>query len=722
MRSRLHPRFAFILALIAAPLSAQQPSPSPTPSAAASGPTFPAGVELVTVDTVVTDKKGTPVTDLTQQDFTLFEDGQAQPIASFEAVQLPAQPSQGPPPRRPAISTNTTPQDRTARSFLLLFDDIHLTPQQAQRAKIAVGEFLKTGVRDGDKVLLVNTAGGVWWSTTMPAGRDDLVGLLKRLDGRHIPDTSPDRISDFEAMRIYVYHDQQIEDRVSRRFDTYGGGTKAQQQAGQQQSGGLQGDGDPMVRARAAEVYFQSVSRTRISLQIMERVLVAMASTRGRKSMVIVSEGFIYDPNLDEFKTVLQASRRSNTALYFVDTRGLGGQFYEQSAEFGPALDERDVGFTLSDTLEAAAGAEELAVDSGGFAVKNTNDLARGIQRIAEESRVYYLLGYHPTNMAADGRFRKIEVKLARKGLRVRARKGYYAPVSGQVKNAPKPVEASDPDLQAALDSPYESQQIGLRLGSYVFDETMLGRASTVVAADIDIRELAFEEKDGRAVDAVEVLMIVVHRETGEHFRYDQKVDMKLSPPTREKLSHTWFPLVRDFELAPGGYQAKLVVRDVNNRRIGSIIHEFEVPPLAGLRVSSPIVSDTLKPQEDPKATPRPAILARRSFESGGTLYTTYDVYGAMRDSKSGMPRVTAGYSVQRVGGPTVATIAPTPIRPTSLGKLSRLVGTPLTGAAPGDYEAVITVRDEVAGKTVELREPFAIVPAGTLTPVTPAS
>ena len=99
------------------------------------------------------------------------------------------------------------------------------------------------------------------------------------------------------------------------------------------------------------------------------------------------------------------------------------------TAQFGPALPEQDVGFAFAETFDAVAGSELVASDSGGFTVRNTNDLAEGIQRIADETRAYYLLGYVPANTARDGKFRKIQVKLANgKGREVRARKGYFAP------------------------------------------------------------------------------------------------------------------------------------------------------------------------------------------------------------------------------------------------------------------------------------------------------
>ena len=308
---------------------------------------------------------------------------------------------------------------------MILFDDIHLTMAGAHKAKAAVAQFLKTGVREGDRVSLIATGGGAWWSTRMEAGRDELIALLKRLDGRFIPDSSPERMSDYEAMRIHIYHDQQVEERVAAALRDL----RRQRPAGVAQDSNMYMNGDPFVQARATDVYFQSVSRNRITLQVLQRVLTSLGAAKGRKAVILVSEGFIYDPNLSEFKDAVQASRRGNAAMYFLDVRGLTGMPAYFTAEFGPAIDSRDIGAVFLDTLQEAEGAESLASDSGGFSVKNTNDLGKGIQRISDESRTYYLLGYIPSVAARDGRFRKIQVKLpGKKGINIRARKGYFAP------------------------------------------------------------------------------------------------------------------------------------------------------------------------------------------------------------------------------------------------------------------------------------------------------
>lgn len=685
--------------------AAQTPAPAASPSPdAASSPSFPARVEQVTVDVVVTDKKGNPITGLTKDDFRVIEEGVPQSVATFDAVSVPATASTVT-PERPRIASNTDREARTGRTFVVLFDDMHLTPMQAHRAKSAVAQFLRTGVREGDRVTLVASGGGAWWSTRMEAGRDELITMVKRLDGRHIPDSSPERMSDNEAMRIHVYHDTQVEQRVSRRFETYG---VAARSARSQEDSGLYAEGDPFVRARASDVYFQAVSRNRITLQVLERVLLSLASTRGRKSLVLVSEGFIYDPNLSEFKSVVQASRRANTACYFVDTRGLSGPSF-MSAEFGPAIDDRDIGAALMDTLLESEGAESISADTGGFTVKNTNDLAKGIQRIANESQAYYLLGYTPQNAARDGRFRKIEVKLpGKKGIQVRARRGYYAPLEGG-KPLKADIKGADPDIQAALDSPYDVDGIPLRMTSFVFDETLMGKASALIATDVDVRSFDFQEQDGRFMDTLEFLLVVAHRETGEFFRYDQKVEMKLQAGTRDRLFKTWFPVVRDFELAPGGYQAKIVVRDKNAGRIGTVVHEFEVPDLTQFRVSTPLLSDALQTDSDQKPTARPTMVVRRTFPPGSTLFASFEVYGAAKEKASAMPQVSAGYVVRRPSGEAILEQPSSRINPTSLGKLSRMFGQPLPPEATGELELVLTVKDEITGKTVQVREPFTV-------------
>ena len=184
-------------------------------------------------------------------------------------------------------------------------------------------------------------------------------------------------------------------------------------------------------------------------------------------------------------------------------------------------------------------------------------------------------------------------------------------------------------------------------------------------------------------------------------------------PATRQ--NQAWYPIPREFELAPGGYQAKIVVRDKNSGRIGTLVHEFEVPALGPFRISTPVLSDTLQPAPtgEKAGTPQPTLLARRSFAPGSMLLAQFEVYGAGKEKATGMPQVTAGYEVRRTDGTMVTHVDPTRIQPTSLGRLMRLMGTKIEDWPAGDYEMVFNLKDEIAGKTIEVKEPFAVVAAG---------
>src|SRR2546428_4133708 len=449
----------------------------------------------------------------------------------------------------------------------------------------------------------------------MEAGRDDMIDLVKRLSGRSVPDTGRDRMSDYEAMRIHVFRDEMVMNRVQRRLEAAGLMTATQQS---QHVTGPRAVEDPLVTGRAAELYYGVAARNRITLEALERSLQALVDVQGRKWLVLVSDGFIYDPQVALFKRLVDASRRANTAIYFVNSRGLEGLPLAMTAEFAAPLPGEDIGSAFAESFEATEGSESLAADSGGFTVGNTNDLTSGFKRIADETRVYYLIGYNPTNAARDGTFRKIQVKVrAGKGIQVRARKGYYAPSAPQTALSPK---SGDPVFQHALDSPYEVADIPLRMTHFVREETpLLGRAHVLVAVEVDIRNLGFEEKEGRSTDTLEFLLVAANRETGQFSRQDQKVDLKLPPATRELITRTWLPIVREFELGTGRYQAKIVVRDKATGRIGTVVHEFEVPDLASFRVTTPVVSDVRDDSEEGGTGDRLAGVARRDVPQGAS-------------------------------------------------------------------------------------------------------
>src|SRR5262249_17950517 len=141
------------------------------------------------------------------------------------------------------------------------------------------------------------------------------------------------------------------------------------------------------------------------------RAVEGLGAIRGRKFVLLVTEGFIQDADQQPYRNLVAAAQRVNAAIYFVDPTGLEALTERASAEAA-----RDIEFTPNKFASAEAtaaamratrqvmnervqrlpflGVESVAEDTGGFVVRNTNDVAGGVARAARESRTYYLLGY----------------------------------------------------------------------------------------------------------------------------------------------------------------------------------------------------------------------------------------------------------------------------------------------------------------------------------------
>jgi VWFA-related protein len=719
----IHPgrllRVAGICAFAAAALSAQAPETQ----------RFRSGVDLVTVDAVVVDRDGQPVVGLTRADFTVLEDGRRQAVTDFEAIALDApvvNASALPPPAPlPPVSSNVGQRFAAAsgRAFAVVFDDLNLTRAQGDQARKALKDFLEGTASPDDTITFVTTSGVAWLNAKMPADRERLLGVMSRVEGKFVPDTSAERMTDYEAMRIHQYQDILVEAQVRRRYEYNRVNGLAPRRPQDQNDNPKAGDEmrgdygviDSYIQSHAEEVYATHEARNREVLNLIARAVDALRSARGRKSVVLLSKGFIYDTELRGFRDVARAAREANVAIYFIDARGLEvapSQFTAQS--IGPT-DPRDIGAAFAGIQLEAAGAVSVAEESGGFAVLNNNDLSSGFRRIAAESRQYYLLGYVSSNAKRDGRFRRIEVKVTRPGVKVRARRGYYAPQDA----APGAVTrvGLDPDVQRALDAPREIADVPLRATALVFEEARAGIASVMLAAETDVRRFAFKPAQGRLTNVLEFAAVVTNRETGEVAKFGQSVEMNLQPDTLRSLAKSWYPVAHEFELAPGPYEARIAVRDRNAGLVGSVTHAFEVPALAGFRVSSPILSDAVQ-AESAAQTAKPLLLARRTFDAGATLFCQFAVFGAARDAATGRPRVTSGWRLLRADGSLVREQPARELAPDAAGGLVRLYGISLAGLLPGEYALALEVRDEIGVEVVERREPFTVEPGVGISPV----
>jgi VWFA-related protein len=702
-------RMAFAVALATSPAQERPPL------------TFSAQAEVILVDVVVLDGEGRPVRGLTREDFTVLEDGRPQPVIGFEARDLGAA-APGVVPAAPAGAA-TAPAGR-GRTLALVVDDLGISPLTVTTVKQAVQRWLETQADPRDEVTLVTSSGDLWWSDTAGSGKGDLLAVLDRAQGRKRPHVGG-HMSEWEAHRIDMY-----ESATGAREESAGPPTaQAGPPTGPTPSGGF-GPGNlfgrvaarwaetrscfgncrGLVRQRAREIEDARVRRTRAVFGAVERLSKAMSGARGRKTIVVFSDGIMHDPHIDADSRAADAAQLGNTAVSYVNTRGLAAD-----SSFG--LDQMavpkpgDMGLMLSERAAESAGTEFIAHETGGSVVSNTNDLAGGLGRVIDESSAYYLLGYEPPK-TPDGKWHDLKVKVSRPGLTVRARRRYFAAFGPERKGAPSaaaekgsrakrdekghklPTRAFDP---AILTSGEDS--LPIRVAPYVMEPGAGGLVRVLVALEIDVSALAVggDRREG----SLDLTVMGVSRDQPKTDLLDQRLDLELG----RGQAAGWFTLSRELKMPAGVSQVRVLVRDVATGRVGRAWSRFVVPAPTEPYLSTPVLTDKMEKQAD--GTPRLVPVAHREFRPGGSLFLQYEVHGM-----GGHARIGGGYRFTTATGDVIATADRTPITRSGDGRLVRILGFPLEGLGRGEYELVLDVLDEASGRRLAARLPFRLVSA----------
>jgi hypothetical protein len=451
------------------------------------------------------------------------------------------------------------------------------------------------------------------------------------------------------------------------------------------------------------ELYDALGRRIQSVYSAVERLSKGLAGARGRKSILIFSEGFLNDTNQRGFDRAIDASRRGNTAVYFIDTQGLGGpSFYGADQMTPPAPGDVGVISTEEAFLETA-GTESLAENTGGASIRSTNDLLGGLERVAEESAVYYLLGYQP-EQSPDGKWHKLAVKVTRPGLTVRARRGYQA-------TAAVAVEPPQPAGKAKKTRPLDpmalvsgaDDAIALRVAPYVLEADKTGLARVLVALEVGTSSIPFAGTGGEKQANLDLTILGKSRDQPRVFTIDERMKVDLEG----KATGGWLTLSREMRLPAGVAQVRVLVRDLATSRVGTVAQRLVVPALDRPYLATPILTDRI---ETPRSgAPRLVPLAHRRFRPEGRLYCVYEVFGMKDPEGKAATHVAGGYTLQAAGGRVVTAAPPTPIGVDLGGRVVRMLALPLDGLEEGEYELVLEVVDQASGRTLVTHEAFVL-------------
>jgi VWFA-related protein len=661
--------------------------------------------ELVLTNVVARDTKtGEFVQGLKQSDFTVLENGKAQHIETFdfESVEM-ARPlneatiaglAAGSSVSGGKAAVVAKPEDlRNHRLIVMFFDLTSMQPEDLDRSVEAAQAFLKTKMQPADLVALVS-----------------LDTALK---------VDQDFTSDKQALinEVAVYN-----------------GTEGQGFAAGATANSNQVEDTTGYTPDESEYNDLNTDRELFALRAISKSLEKISE---KKSLLYFSGGISRDgiENQASLRSAINAAVRANLAIYSVDTRGLQaisplgdastGSLRGTGAYSGGALlNNMNANFATQEVMST------LSVDTGGKAFFDSNDFAPAFAQVQRDTSAYYAIGFRSTNLARDGKYRKLTIKINRPGIKLEYRPGYYAPADFQHSGH----EDRERELEEQLASDLPATDMAVYMDAMYFrlDENRFYVPVSLIVPGSQIPFLKGGDKDKATLDIIGSVIDEFKRPIG-HARETVKLNLDSSQQARQKnIQYT-----TSFNLPPGKYKMKFVVRENQTGRMGSFEAEITLPDMkkSPLKLSSIVLASMRQPSK--KDTPLvrggeeyvPNI--SHVFRQDQHLYLLYEIYGPAKEKAAdNAPKGTkAGInllsSLELIQGSTKVYETPIvqakAINVEGRDAVAIELDVPLAGLKAGPYVCQLNVIDDAGGSfafprfAILVREPVAAAaaPAG---------
>ena len=579
-------------------LIGQEPAPQQTSTNQANAPSLRVNAQEVTLDMVFRDKKGKTIHDIRPEEVHVFEDGVEQHLASFRHVE--GQNASAP---APAPSSGSMPMDpmRELRLVTLVFEGLDLDGKRFFRQ--ALEDIFKMAPEPNlyFSVMVVDQKLNMLQPFT-----NDRSAILKSVDK-----------STMWSFPQYMNASAQIKEQLRQSLapgesaaqSGAGGDTTSPPGISSSSSGGpSQGAIQSQVNFRMAKMQYDMLeqadaadreSGARGTIDALLALVRAQSQLPGRK-VVLYFNPWLFIPEVakEQYSYMNGAANRANITFYTVDPKGLVTWSQDTSGRNqlgGAAGEARNLqlsgGVGEVSTAQARAGEtaenglrsnpllwlRDLAQQTGGQTIAETNDLKAPLRVVMDEVRSYYEASYDPHISATDGRFRHISVKVDRPGIEVHTRSGYFAlpPTSG----GGQQLYAYEVPLMNAINAQQAPSELAFRTGAARFSERG-PKIEYMLTLEAPLNELTFTpQPDGKTALVDAPLIAVVKSSSGEVVSKFSK-DFAVQVPLKSVDEYKGGNLVQTFrtELAPGGYTLESAIMDRNGKKMGVERHPFTVP------------------------------------------------------------------------------------------------------------------------------------------------
>ena len=561
-------------ALLAFPLAAQTPDAAnaannanaPEVSTHDETATFRTGVNLVLVPVVARNANGVPIGTLRKEDFQLFDKGKPQVITRFSVESL----------AHPIVaSVNATPEDAPTaapgeppaalpalpdRFIAYLFDDIHMAVGDLQQARAAAEKQLNESITPSSRIAVFTTSGR--YRQDFTNDRELLTAAMNKISpwvssigggGQNCPD-----LDYYQADLIYNRNDTQALGEAASEYVSCNPPPQSTPAALQQ----AMQDGTNVARSIAASVVNSGDHETQLALSVLLDVIRRLSASPGSRSIVLVSGGFIitdiYRPMESD---VVDRAIKANVTINALDARGLytlipGGDAStpRQNPGTDPGLKSQ---YAQASALANEDIMGELTDGTAGAFIRHNNALAESFTKLTKQPDFVYVLGFSPQNLKYDGSYHSLKVVVKMPpGLALQVRRGYYAPL-----HAADEAETAKEEIREAIFSREEQRDIPVDLNLQFFKSSEANAKLSVIAR-VDLRSLRFRKTEGRNLDSLKIVAGLFDSNGNFISGIEKTVDMRLRDETLAKLPASGISVKSNFDLTPGDYSVRLVVRD----------------------------------------------------------------------------------------------------------------------------------------------------------------
>ena len=535
-------------------------------------------VNLVPVRVVVRDAHGKPVANLKREDFEIFDNRRPQVISHFsvETETTLAKPPAAPldsfaekdaPPVHEKDAAFAAPR----RFVALLFDDVHIEQGDMLRSKAAAGRFIESSLQPTDRVALLTISGQGQVDFT-----DDRVRLkeaISLLVPRAVTAGNSAGVGECPAMTYYEA------DLIQNQNDAIAinVATKDALACAFNSDTRFTNEAATLALSTALQKVSTGDAQTEYAFRCLREIVRRMSFLPGQRAIALVSPGFLMPRQEYDLSEIINRAARANVFINTLDARGLYTVDAAPDISAPATGDVTVAGFVTGYRVEGLARQTDMLVSladgTGGYSFRSNNDLDAGFRAIASVPEVSYLLGFTPQDLKFDGQFHSLKVSLLTKvHYTVLARKGYYAPKKGSEGS-----DSAKQDIEEAVFSQEVQHGLPIELHTQYY-KVDSADAKLAVLTHLDVGRMQFQKADGRNKGELIIVAALFDR-NGNYITGNQKIlDMRLRDETLQRLNHTGVTVKSSFDVKPGAYVVRLVVRDSNSASLSSANGVVDIP------------------------------------------------------------------------------------------------------------------------------------------------